>query len=117
MAEPGSMTYTCFLCTNTARVYGRPPECVLCDRCNREADEMESRMHESVSQREPEDAINAFLHLDLCVTVRGNEAKGWCSDIEDGGRMKFYLDRKDCQELSVLFAQLAAKLKPHEEAR
>ena len=40
-------TFTCFLCTKKVRVYDWLPECVLCPRCNMEADEMEARMQET----------------------------------------------------------------------
>lgn len=56
------------------------------------------------------DIINEFLHLDLCRTVRGDEAKGWCPDPDDPGRMKFYLSRADCEDLARAFRQLAEEL-------
>lgn len=39
-------TFPCFLCAKKVRVYDWLPECVLCVRCNKEADEMEARMQE-----------------------------------------------------------------------
>ena len=39
-------TFPCFLCAKKVRVYDWLPECVLCPRCNKEADEMEARMQE-----------------------------------------------------------------------
>lgn len=56
------------------------------------------------------DIINDLLHLDLALTVRGDEAKGYCPDRDGTGRTKFYLNRAECEVLSRAFNQLAKKL-------
>jgi hypothetical protein len=52
----------------------------------------------------PTDVINRHLILQLGVTIRGDEAKGYV----DGD--KFYLSATDCRELAEAFAHLAAQL-------
>jgi len=37
-------TYPCVVCTKKVRVYDWLPQCVLCVRCNQEADRMEKAM-------------------------------------------------------------------------
>lgn len=39
-------TFPCFLCAKKVRVYDWLAKCVLCVRCNREADEIEATMQE-----------------------------------------------------------------------
>jgi hypothetical protein len=60
--------------------------------------------------RSPCDIISDMLHLDLGITVRGDEAKGYCPDPDGVGRMKFYLNRAECEVLSQAFARLAEEL-------
>jgi hypothetical protein len=60
--------------------------------------------------RPPCDIINDLLHLDLGLTVRGDEAKGYCSDPDGPGRTTLYLNRAECEVLSGAFARLAEEL-------
>lgn len=66
-------------------------------------------------ERSPTDTINDLLHLDLSVTARGDEAKGYCPDPEGPGRGRgglddLYLNKADCEALSQAFARLAKEL-------
>lgn len=56
------------------------------------------------------DIINDLLHLDLGLTLRGDEAKGYCSDPDGPGRDLLYLNRAECEVLSRAFARLAEEL-------
>lgn len=56
------------------------------------------------------DIISDLLHLDLSLTVRGDEAKGYCPDPDGPGRTTLYLNRAECEVLSRAFARLAEEL-------
>ena len=45
------------------------------------------------------DRINEFLHIDACITNKGDELKIWTLDPADGGRSKDYLNRDDIDKL------------------
>jgi hypothetical protein len=45
------------------------------------------------------DGINEILHIDACVTVRGDELKIWTHDEEGGGRSKDYMNAADIDRL------------------
>lgn len=87
----------------------------VCQGCRAEGDSVLDVWREDFPNirfaRQPLEVINDLLHLDLGPTVRGDEAKGWCPDPDDVGRMKFYLGRKDCLALSEAFKKLANELR------
>jgi hypothetical protein len=55
--------------------------------------------------------VNELLNLGLLETYEGDEYKGYRPSEEGIGTSKFYLDRKECERLSAVFARLASHLK------
>ena len=49
--------------------------------------------------------------LDLILTVKGDELKGWTRDTEGGGTRKFYLNAADCRNLAAAFLKIADNMK------
>jgi len=60
--------------------------------------------------RDPLDAINDILNLDLIQTERGDEHKGRCPDKDSGGTATLYLNRAECEILAKAFARAAEVL-------
>ena len=61
-------------------------------------------------ERDPLDIINEILCLDLTQTIRGDEHKGRVPDRDSGGTATLYLNRAECEVLSMAFSRAAEQL-------
>jgi hypothetical protein len=61
------------------------------------------------------ETLNVHLNLDLLITVKGDELKGRCPDLDEGGTQRLYLTADDCESCAQAFAVLASELRKQKE--